>query len=402
MGHARCRVVGEPLEDCDDAEAHPRFLQIEISSRAPRRRRAGPWPLARRRSGVACCPIWRGRRRGSARWRTHQARRAHRCDGALPRRGRVGKERFTKTLHAIGPRADKPFISVNCAAIPGELVEAELFGVRRARSPVPRCRGPGVSSGPMAVPLFLDEISSLPLHAQGKLLRVLQEGEVGARRRRCRSARWMCGSWLPPIADLREEVRAGRFWEDLFFRLNVPIEIPAAARGARHPADGQCVREAFAARFGAPDGIEPSGPARRLWAYDWPGNVRELENIIERGVMIMADEGGNPRRPAPVLGGPVARCRCGPPGRRGTSAVGPAPRRCRSTITSRRCWRRGIVRRSRVADSPSYAGALATATCRLQPACLATVGAGWNTAPRAATGVVVAAANAGVPSSRPR
>ncbi len=294
MGHARCRVVGEPLEDCEDAEAHLRFLQIEDFVSAPRRHRAGP-PVA---GEVAVegggLPDLVGASPGFNEV-AHLIKRVAPTDATVLFLGEsgVGKERFTKTLHAIGPRADQPFISVNCAAIPGELVEAELFGVEKGAFTGATASRPGRFERASGGTLFLDEISSLPLHAQGKLLRVLQEGEVervGDLQVRPVDVRIVAAA----NCDLREEVRAGRFREDLFFRLNVfPIEIPPLRKRRE---DIPLMVNVFVKRFAARFGKRLTGITQRanaaLWAYDWPGNVRELENIIERGV-ILADEGGN-------------------------------------------------------------------------------------------------------------
>ncbi len=294
MGHARCRVVGEPLEDCDDAEAHLRFLQIEDFVSAPRHRRAGPSANGEAAVGCGVLPDLVGASPGFNEV-AHLIKRVAPTDATVLFLGEsgVGKERFTKTLHAIGPRADKPFISVNCAAIPGELVEAELFGVEKGAFTGATVSRPGRFERAHGGTLFLDEISSLPLHAQGKLLRVLQEGEVervGDVQVRPVDVRIVAAA----NCDLREEVRAGRFREDLFFRLNVfPIEIPPLrARREDIPLMVNVFVKRFAARFGKRLTGITQRASEALWAYDWPGNVRELENIIERGV-IMADEGGN-------------------------------------------------------------------------------------------------------------
>jgi transcriptional regulator with GAF, ATPase, and Fis domain len=204
----------------------------------------------------------------------------------------VGKERFTKTLHAISRRAEGPLVSLNCAAIPAELVEAELFGVEKGAYTGATVARPGKFERAEGGTIFLDEISSLPLSAQGKLLRVLQEREVervGDTRVRRVDVRVVAAA----NRDLRAEVAAGRFREDLFFRLNVfPIEIPPL-RERRE--DIPLLVNVFVKRTTERLGKTISGLTQRateaLWAYDWPGNVRELENIIERAV-ILADEGG--------------------------------------------------------------------------------------------------------------
>ncbi len=205
----------------------------------------------------------------------------------------VGKERFSKALHAIGPRAGQPFVSVNCAAFNDALLESELFGHEKGAFTGADALRRGKFELADGGTLFLDEISSLPMHAQGKLLRVLQEGEVervGDTQVRKVDVRIVAAA----NRDLREAVKAGEFREDLFFRLNVfPILIPPLReRREDIPLLVNVFMQRYAQRFGK--GI--AGVTRRateaLQAYDWPGNVRELENMIERGV-ILADDGAS-------------------------------------------------------------------------------------------------------------
>lgn len=292
MGHARCRVIGRPLEEWDDSEHDLRFLQIEDFVSAPRgRSTAGAAGTATAPAGL---PDLVG---ASAGFNTvaHLLRRVAPTDATVLFTGEsgVGKERFSKTLHAIGPRAKGPFIGVNCAAIPADLVEAELFGVERGAFTGAHASRPGKFERAHGGTLFLDEISSLPMPAQGKLLRVLQEGEVervGDTRVRPVDVRIVAAA----NRDLRAEVAAGRFREDLFFRLNVfPIEIPPLRERREDIALMVNVFvERYATRFGKRIAGLTQRAAEALWAYEWPGNVRELENIIERAV-ILADDGGN-------------------------------------------------------------------------------------------------------------
>ena len=295
-GHARCRVIGQPLEECEDAEEHLRFLQIEDFVSAPRRY---PRPAqARSRSSDAApesvLPDLVG---ASAAFNAtaHLIKRVAPTDATVLFLGEsgVGKERFSKTLHAIGPRASKPFVSINCAAIPHDLVEAELFGVERGAFTGATVSRPGRFERADGGTLFLDEISSLPMHAQGKLLRVLQEGEVervGDTRVRKVDVRIVAAA----NRDLRAEVQAGRFREDLFFRLNVfPIEIPPLReRSEDIPLMVNVFVKRYAQRFGKRLAGITQRASEALRSYDWPGNVRELENIVERGV-ILADDGAN-------------------------------------------------------------------------------------------------------------
>lgn len=294
MGHARCRVIGQPLEECEDASEHLRFLQIEDFVAAPGRRRPEPLQANFEISASQDLPDMVG---ASASFNTavHLLKRVAPTDATVLLKGEsgVGKERFSKTLHAIGARAGQPMISVNCAAIPAELVEAELFGVEKGAFTGATVSRPGRFERAHGGTLFLDEISSLPLHAQGKLLRVLQEGEierVGDCRVRPVDVRIVAAA----NCDLRAEVRAGRFREDLFFRLNVfPIEIPPL-RERRE--DIPLMVSVFVKRFSLRFGKQIRGITRKaseaLWTYHWPGNVRELENLIERAV-ILTDNDAN-------------------------------------------------------------------------------------------------------------
>jgi DNA-binding NtrC family response regulator len=289
MGHARCRVIGRPLEECEDSADDLSFLRIEDFVSAPRGRRA-PGETA----AAAGLPDLVGASAGFNAV-AHLIRRVAPTDATVLLLGEsgVGKERFSKTLHAIGPRAKGPFIGVNCAAIPAELVEAELFGVERGAFTGAHASRPGKFERAHGGTLFLDEISSLPMPAQGKLLRALQEGEierVGDTRVRPVDVRIVAAA----NRDLRAEVAAGRFREDLFFRLNVfPIEIPPLReRREDIPLMLNVFVERYAKRFGKHLAGLTQRAAEALWAYDWPGNVRELENIVERAV-ILADDGGN-------------------------------------------------------------------------------------------------------------
>ena len=289
MGHARCRVIGRPLEECEDSADDLSFLRIEDFVSAPRGRDS-PVDTA----ATASLPDLVGASAGFNAV-AHLIRRVAPTDATVLFLGEsgVGKERFSKTLHAIGPRAKGPFIGVNCAAIPAELVEAELFGVERGAFTGAHASRPGKFERAHAGTLFLDEISSLPMPAQGKLLRALQEGEierVGDTRVRPVDVRIVAAA----NRDLRAEVAAGRFREDLFFRLNVfPIEIPPLRERREDIALMLNVFvERYAKRFGKHIAGLTQRAAEALWAYDWPGNVRELENIVERAV-ILADDGGN-------------------------------------------------------------------------------------------------------------
>ncbi len=291
MGAPRCRVEGRSLERWADVGVDVtddlRFLQIERFVSAPRDRvRPRPLPASGGKS------VFRDLIGASAPFNAvvHRMRRAGDTDVTVLFLGEsgVGKELFSRTLHAIGPRKGGPFVAVNCAAIPRDLVEAELFGVEKGAFTGAIRSRPGKFERADGGTLFLDEVSSLPLAAQGQLLRALQEGEierVGDTRTRHVDVRIVAAA----NRDLRAEVAAGRFRDDLFFRLNVfPIEIPPLReRRADIPLLANLFLERSSRRFAKTVGGFTAGGSQALWSHDWPGNVRELENAIERAVVLV-------------------------------------------------------------------------------------------------------------------
>ena len=196
----------------------------------------------------------------------------------------VGKEVVARAIHDRSPRRNGPFVAVNCGALPGELLESEMFGhVRGAFTGAVRDRL-GRFEVASEGTLFLDEVGDLPLPLQVKLLRVLQDGSferVGENRSRQSRARVIAATHL----DLQRAVREGRFREDLFYRLRVvPIEIPALRTRFE---DVEPLARAILARVAARQGrtlrLSPDA-LRDLLAHDWPGSVRELENALEYAV----------------------------------------------------------------------------------------------------------------------
>ncbi len=195
----------------------------------------------------------------------------------------TGKELVARALHKNSARARKPFIEVNCAAIPGELIESELFGHMKGSFTGAVQDRAGKFEQADGGALFLDEIGDMSLAAQAKVLRVLQEGEVtrigGAKPRRV-DVRVIAAT----NKRLEDEIAAGRFREDLFYRLNVvPLHVPALReRRDDIPSLVRHFLEQFAREGGgAPPAIAP-GAVARLASFEWPGNVRELRNTIER------------------------------------------------------------------------------------------------------------------------
>jgi len=199
----------------------------------------------------------------------------------------VGKERFARALHAMSARAQGPFVAVNCAALPGELIESELFGAEKGAYTGAATARPGRFERADGGTLMLDELGELPLPAQAKLLRVLQTGEVerlGATSARKVDVRVVAATNV----DLDAAVAAGRFRRDLIYRLNVyPIRIPPLRERAD---DIEPLAHHLLQRFVALHGKRTAGFSDRaldaMRQYPWPGNVRELENLIERGVIL--------------------------------------------------------------------------------------------------------------------
>ncbi len=201
----------------------------------------------------------------------------------------TGKELIARGIHREGPRAEKPWVPVNCGGIPETLMESELFGHKKGAFTGADRDAPGLFREADGGTLFLDEVGELPMALQVKLLRVLQEGEVrpvGG----TRSTRFDVRVIAATAKDLEAEVAQGRFREDLFYRLNVmPLHLPPLRERTEDiPLLGQFFIRRYNRKFGTRvEGIAPAAMARMI-AYDWPGNVRELENVIQRAV-VMAD-----------------------------------------------------------------------------------------------------------------
>jgi two-component system nitrogen regulation response regulator GlnG len=202
----------------------------------------------------------------------------------------TGKELVARAIHDLGPRRHAPFVAINMAAIPRELIEAELFGHERGAFTGAQTRNAGRFEQAAGGTLFLDEIGDMPMDAQTRLLRVLQSGEfttVGGARPIRTDVRILAATHR----DLAGLVSSGRFREDLFYRLNVvPIALPALRERrqdvpilARHFLD-------LAAESGLPRKQLSDEALAVLRAHDWPGNVRELENLMRRLAVLSRDE----------------------------------------------------------------------------------------------------------------
>jgi two-component system nitrogen regulation response regulator GlnG len=202
----------------------------------------------------------------------------------------TGKELVARALHDYGKQRNGPFIAVNMAAVPKELIESDLFGHEKGAFTGASMRAPGKFELAAGGTLFLDEIGDMPPEAQTRLLRVLQQGEfttVGGRKPIKADARIISATHR----DLNELIKMGLFREDLFYRLNVvPVRLPSLRQ---RPEDipeltqhflAQAVDYGLQAKSMEPEAIE------RLKAYRWPGNVRELENLVKRLTALYAEE----------------------------------------------------------------------------------------------------------------
>jgi len=199
----------------------------------------------------------------------------------------VGKELIARAIHGSGDRRAKPFVAVNCGAIPDNLVESLLFGHEKGAFTGATERHMGKFVEASGGTLFLDEVGELPAAAQVKLLRAIQEGEiepVGARKPVKVDVRLISATNRDLIAD----VKSGRFREDLFYRLHVfPISVPALRERLQDIPE---LARHFLVRFAAEEGKRVSGLSAEamslLCAYQWPGNVRQLENAVFRAVVL--------------------------------------------------------------------------------------------------------------------
>ena len=199
----------------------------------------------------------------------------------------VGKEIFSKALHKMGVRSQEAFIAVNCAALPNELVESELFGVEKGAYTGAEKSRSGRFERAHGGTLFLDELGELSSEAQAKLLRVIQTGElerVGGTKNIKVDVRLIAATNV----DLMERVREGKFRADLYYRLNVfPITIPPLRE---RYSDIPGLIKKFIEKYNKRHGKDVIGitdeTLQHFMRYDWPGNIRELENIMERGVIL--------------------------------------------------------------------------------------------------------------------
>jgi len=278
----------------------------EVVARLLRERRGAQWPAlslalpadnARTLNIVGESEVFRAC--------VEKARRAAQSESSVLLTGEsgTGKEVMARAIHTLGSRAEKPFIAINCGAIPENLVESELFGHEKGAFTGAITHKPGKFLLASGGTIFLDELGELPLSVQVKLLRVLQEKvieAVGASRPVKVDFRLIAAT----NRNLKEEVRAGRFREDLFYRLNIiPLELPPLRE--RRPDIVPLARfflKAFNERYSADFELSPAHQ-QALQAYSWPGNVRELANMVERAVVLAGPEGLVFQFEEPLAGG---------------------------------------------------------------------------------------------------
>lgn len=199
----------------------------------------------------------------------------------------AGKERIAEAIHARSPRASKPFVRLNCAAVSEHLLESEWFGYERGAFTGAVAPKPGLLESANGGTVLLDEVGELPLGLQAKLLRVIEEKmvlRVGSVKPKPLDVRFVAAT----NRDLEAEIAAGRFRQDLFFRLNgVELRVPPlrARREEIVPLSHAFLEEASAALGRTAPGLAEDA-REALLRYDWPGNVRELRNVIERAVLL--------------------------------------------------------------------------------------------------------------------
>ncbi len=290
MGHKACRIVGKPAEQWDDIDVDLAYLDPSDFLSRSTYTSGVETTVAKLEEPVDGKPLVGISAAFVAASQLLQRVAPTQATVLLIGESGVGKELFARTLYQSSSRQHMPLVALNCAALPENLVEAELFGVERGGFTGAERSRPGRFERAHGGTSFLDEIATLSLSAQSKILRALQEGEierVGGTAPIRVDVRIIAATNL----DLRREVEAGRFREDLFYRLNVfPIHLPPL-RERRE--DIPLLMSYFLRHFSLRHGRKLAGFSTRLvnalLTYRFPGNIRELQNLIERGVIAAGD-----------------------------------------------------------------------------------------------------------------
>jgi len=289
MGHNSCRIVGKPIEEWENAGEYEHFSNREsiadqlfdLQTQVVQLRSSIGEKEKLPTDMVGDSPSFR------AAYELLKQAANNRITVLLLGETGVGKEMFARSLHNMGPRRNAPFVAINCAAIPHDLVESELFGVEKGAYTGALVSRPGRFERADGGTLFLDEIGDLPLSAQSKLLRVLQEGELerlGDQKTRKINVRLVAAT----NSDLQQLVRERKVRSDLYYRLNAyQIDIPPLRE---RKEDVSPLAKRFLAKYSVIHAKKLRGftdkAKRALLTYDWPGNIRELQNMIERGVIL--------------------------------------------------------------------------------------------------------------------
>ncbi|MBI2313824.1 MAG: sigma 54-interacting transcriptional regulator [Betaproteobacteria bacterium] len=293
-GADHCRIVGKPVEEWEDAADHMKYFNQEsiadqlfdLQNQVAHLRSSIMEKAKMPTDMVGESPGFR------AAYELLKKAANNQISVLLLGETGVGKEMFARCLHELGPRANAPFVAVNCAAIPHELVESELFGVEKGAYTGAQVSRPGRFERAHGGTLFLDEVGDLPLPVQAKLLRVLQEGEVerlGDSKTRKINVRMVAATNV----NLQQLVKEGSFRSDLFYRLNAYQVCIPPLRDRKE--DVRLLVKRFIQKYSVLYEKKIAGitdkAKKALLAYSWPGNIRELQNTVERGV-ILAPSGG--------------------------------------------------------------------------------------------------------------
>ena len=292
----RCVIVGKPAEEWPDYQKDVNYfepLNIREEMLDLQDRIAGLKQTIEsvQDSAISCGTIGASERFKHA-WKMMEKAAESQVTVLILGETGVGKEMFARGLHRCSERSEKPFVAINCAAIPASLIESELFGVEAEAYTGANNSRPGHFERADGGTLFLDEVGELSLQAQASLLRVLQESEVvrvGGGEVRKVDTRLVAAT----NEDLETAVSEGRFRADLYYRLNIyPVTIPPLRERSE---DIPLLADHFLKKYSAQYGKRVKGVSDKamlmLNYHQWPGNVRELENMIERGV-ILVDNGG--------------------------------------------------------------------------------------------------------------